>query len=59
MKPVMDPAIPMLVIHPPAVALSLVGNSSVRCDAIDGASIVAPNVAMKIEAARNQPLSMT
>jgi hypothetical protein len=55
MKPAIDPRIPTFVIHPPAVARSLVGNSSARWAAKDGVSIVAPSVARNIEAARNQP----
>jgi len=57
MNPDIDPTMAMLVSHPPAVARTLVGNSSVRIAPNDGVSIVAPNVARNTLRARNHPES--
>jgi hypothetical protein len=56
-KPEIDPTMAMLVSQPPAVALTLVGKSSVRIAPYDGVSIVAPSVARNTLAARNHPES--
>jgi len=53
----MLPTIAALVTHAPAVARTLVGNSSARKAPKAGVSMVAPSVARKIDAARNQPES--
>jgi len=58
-KPEIDPMMAMLVSHPPAVALTLVGKSSERIAPNAGVSIVAPRVARNTVPARNHPESST
>jgi hypothetical protein len=56
-KPVMLPPIATLVIHPAAVARTLVGNSSDLCEAMAGVSMPNPSVARNTAGASIQPLS--
>jgi hypothetical protein len=56
-KPEMLPRIATLVTHAAEVARTRVGNNSARIAPRAGVSMVAPMVATKIEAARNQPES--
>jgi hypothetical protein len=54
-KPEMLPRMATLVTHAADVARTRVGNNSARIAPSAGVSMVAPIVATKIDAARNQP----
>ena len=56
-KPAIEPSMATFVIQADAVARTRVGKSSARWAPKDGVSMVAPNVARNIDAARNHPES--